>query len=317
MPICTIAATRCTRMVWRPPPPTSSLSAGTRLGRLKRTSRQQSEEHAHQQAQSRRDRDIDGVEIDLSRDRRADPPSRDGRNTEQHKPAERGACKRQQHRFEEQMLDETSPVSAERGADAQLTLAGGAADHHHARDVQAHDEEHRSRQAEQDADHASRLRTTGRTLRVVRLDGGRLELVRRGISLRQTRDRRRDKPIRPRDVDAWVEPAVACAPSPHVLSSRRFGFAFRRGCRSRGMNTREPGAWKKWKWPRKSSGAIPTTVCGTPSTVTDFPMMSGSDAIRLRQKSWLKTTRGSADGASSIAGANPGPRASETPNVLK
>ena len=37
MPICTIAATRCTRIVWRPPPPASSFSAAIRLGRLKRT----------------------------------------------------------------------------------------------------------------------------------------------------------------------------------------------------------------------------------------------------------------------------------------
>ena len=48
-----------------------------------------------------------------------------------------------------------------------------------------------------------------------------------------------------------------------------------------------------------------------------LPTMSGSAAIRLCQKSWLRMTRGSADGVSSIAGSNPAPRASDTPNVLK
>ena len=42
------------------------------------------------------------------------------------------------------MLDETPPAGAERRANGQLTLAAGAADQHHARDVQAHDQEHGS-----------------------------------------------------------------------------------------------------------------------------------------------------------------------------
>jgi hypothetical protein len=45
--------------------------------------------------------------------------------------------------------------------------------------------------------------------------------------------------------------------------------------------------------------------------------MSGSDPSLFRQKPWLTTTRGAADGRSSTAGSNPGPRASETPKVLK
>ena len=139
------------------------LQRGNQIGTAEANGRQQPEEHAHQQAQSRRDRDTDRVQIDLLRNRRAHIPSSDGRNTEQHKRAERASCKRQQDRFEEQMLDETSPVRAERRADGQLALTAGAADQHHAGDVQAHDQEHRSRQAEDDADHAPALRTTGRT----------------------------------------------------------------------------------------------------------------------------------------------------------
>ena len=34
------------------------------------------------------------------------------------------------------------------------------------------------------------------------------------------------------------------------------------------MKTSEAGALKKWKWPWKSSGVMPTTVCGTPLIVT-------------------------------------------------
>ncbi len=176
---------------------------------------QQPEEHAHEQAQSRRDRDTGRVQIDLLRNRRAHIPANHGRNTEQHERGERACRKRQQYRFEEQMPHETSPARAERRANGQLALTVGAANQHHAGDVQAHDHEHRSRQAEHDADHASRLRTTGRTQRDVRLDCRRLEFIRCGIPPRQTRYRRRNEPVRPRDVHASVESAV----DPHPVNS--------------------------------------------------------------------------------------------------
>ena len=191
------------------------LQRGNQIGTAEANGRQQPEEHAHEQAQSGRDRDAGRVEIDLLRNRRAHPPSDDGRDTEQHERAQRASCNRQHDRFEKQMLDEALPARAERRADGQLALAVGAANQHHAGDIQAHDHEHRSRQAQQDADDAPAFRTAGRTQRGIRLDCRRLEFVRCGISLGQTRDRRRHTRIRPRDVDAWVEPAV----DPHPVGS--------------------------------------------------------------------------------------------------
>ena len=132
---------------------------------------------------------------------------------------------RQQHRLEEQLLDEAPPIRAERRADAQLALAAGAADQHHARDVQAHDQENRSCQAEHAAEHASRLRTTGGAKRVVRFDRRRLEFVRCRISLRQAGDRRRNQRIRPREVDSGIAPAVDVDPVGRPVESKIRGRA--------------------------------------------------------------------------------------------
>jgi hypothetical protein len=142
-----------------PAAPDLLLERANQIGAAVAKGRQQSEEHAHQQAQSRCGRDTDGIEIDFRRNRHADPPPDDNRgNTEQHEGAEGAGGKGQEHGFKEEMLNETPPAGAERRADAQLTLAAGAAHQHHARDVQAHDRQHRSSQPEQDGDHAGATR---------------------------------------------------------------------------------------------------------------------------------------------------------------
>ena len=242
------------------------------VGTAEANGRQQSEEHAHEQAQSGRDRDTGRVQIDLRGNRRAQPPSSHGRNAEQHERAERAGDKRQQDRFEEQMPDETSPARAERRADGQLALTVGAANQHHARDVQAHDQEHRSRQAEDDADRAPRLRTAGRTQRDVRLDCRRLEFIRCGIPLLPNQ-RPSPKPAQfarvmstPGSSRPWIRTQST------VLSSRRFGFARRRGCRSREMNTQGTRRLKEVEVATKSRrGVIPTTVCGNAIDRHGFP----------------------------------------------
>ena len=165
MPICTIAAMRCTRIVWRPPPPASSFNACITLGRLKRTAGSNPKSTLTTRHSPDAIADTGRVEIDLLRNRHAQIPSSDRGNAEQHERAERAGAKRQQDRFEEQMLDQSPPIRAERRANRQLALAAGAADQHHAGDVQAHDQQHRSRQAEQDADHAPALGTAGRAHR--------------------------------------------------------------------------------------------------------------------------------------------------------
>jgi hypothetical protein len=52
-------------------------------------------------------------------------------------------------------------------------------------------------------------------------------------------------------------------------------------------------------------------------TISVLPTISGSAFIRVFQKSWLKTTRGSPIGLSSMAASKPAPRASLTPSVWK
>ena len=89
-----------------------------------------------------------------------------------------GGDKRQQHRFEEQMSDQLPPSGAESGANRQLALAVGAADQHHAGDVQAHDEKHRSRQCEPDGLNQRELGTDEIAHTLVRLSDAGLVLVR-------------------------------------------------------------------------------------------------------------------------------------------
>ncbi len=137
------------------------------------------------------------------------------------------------------------------------------------------------------------------------------------IALRQTGYRRRNQRIRLRDVHARVEPAV----DPHpvhgpVVAKIRIRPQTRDaapGERTAGNSAPERSGSGHGSHPARSR----PPYAGRHRRSTDFPTMSGSDAIRRCQKSWLKTTRGSANGASSIAGSNPGPRASDTPNVRK
>ena len=102
------------------------------IGTTEANSRQQPEEHAHQQAQASRRGSPDGVEIHLLRNRHAHPPSSQRGDTKEHECAERASCSGEPHRLEEQMLDETPPARAECRANGQLALTAGAADQHHA-----------------------------------------------------------------------------------------------------------------------------------------------------------------------------------------
>ncbi len=188
------------------------LQRGDHVGAAEADGRQQAEEQAHDQAQSGRDRRTGEVEIDLLRDREAQIPSRDRGNAEQHERAQRAGAKRQQDRFEEQMLDQSPPIRAERHADRELALASRAADQHHAGNIQAHDRQHRSHQAEQDGAHTPALRTPRRPHRAVGLHRGRLEFVRRRIALGQAGYGGRDQRVGLLDVDARVEAAVHAYP---------------------------------------------------------------------------------------------------------
>ena len=118
----------------------------------------------------------------------------------------------------------------------------------------------------------------------------------RGIALRQTGDGRRDQRIRLRDVHARVEPAVD--PHPVRRSGRRedsdsaadAGAA--PGERTAGSSA--PGRSGSGHESPPARSRPP--YAGRHRSSRTFPTMSGSAAIRLCQKSWLRTTRGSADG---------------------
>ena len=173
---------------------------------------QETEQHAHQQAEAARERGAGRIEVDLFRHRAAQVPSGDRRDAEQDERADPAGDNRQQDRLKKQMLDQPSSAGAERRPDAQFAAASRPADQHHARDVQADDQEHRAREAKKNADHAPRVRTLGCTLREVRLDGGGLEFVRRRILLRQSGRDSRHQAICARHVNAGVEPAMDANP---------------------------------------------------------------------------------------------------------
>ena len=75
--------------------------------------------------------------------------STDG-NVEEHKRSESASESRQDDRFGQKILDQPSPARADRLADRQFPLAHRAANLHHAGDIQAHDQQHRSGQGQRD-----------------------------------------------------------------------------------------------------------------------------------------------------------------------
>ena len=186
------------------------------VGTAEADGRQQTEQHADEQAQSGRDRDTG-----QRRDRSPGEPARPSTirsmagmpnstnaliapDTNASKTASKNRCR-----------DETPPARAERRADRQLALAVGAAHQHHAGDVQAHDQQHRSREAKQDA---VTRRDSGRPAAPIEVYGSTvadLNSLDARIALRQTGDRRRHQRVRLREVDARLEPAV----DPHPVHS--------------------------------------------------------------------------------------------------
>ena len=116
--------------------------------------RQQSEHQAGRQAKP--DTDRDHGEIDSQRlldfeTEGADRPTRTTPgNVEEHDRAESASQTRQDDRFGQQMLHQPSPARADRLADGQFPLTHRAANLHHAGDIQAHDQQHRSGQGERD-----------------------------------------------------------------------------------------------------------------------------------------------------------------------
>ena len=100
-------------------------------------------------------------------------PEQRGGNAEDDEDGERAAEQRQHQRFGEDVLHEPRPAGAEREAHGQLALARGRAHQHHARDVQADDEQHHAGEAKQHRLRDRHLAPRARAQRVIRLDGRR------------------------------------------------------------------------------------------------------------------------------------------------